>query len=77
MVIVYVKPSCVQCNRTKSHLDKLNIEYTTVDIFEDSNALEMIKSMGFMSAPVVHAGDDWWAGYNPDKIDAIAIDKGD
>lgn len=67
-VTVYTKPSCVQCDMTKKMLDKNNIEYSTVDITEDISAFEMIKGMGFMSAPVVITDTDSWAGFQPDKI---------
>jgi glutaredoxin-like protein NrdH len=67
-VTVYTKPACVQCDMTKKMLDKNNIEYNTVDITEDVSAFEMIKGMGFMSAPVVITDTDSWAGFKPDKI---------
>jgi glutaredoxin-like protein NrdH len=53
-------------------LDKLEIDYDTVDITEDEAALEMILSMGFKSAPVVISGDLAWAGFQPDKINLLA-----
>ncbi len=71
-VTVYTKPSCVQCDMTKKMLDKNNINYDTVDITEDISAFEMVKSMGFMSAPVVITDTDSWAGFQPDKIMKIA-----
>lgn len=71
-VTVYTKPSCVQCNMTYRALDKNGIEYNTVDITEDAAALELIKGMGYMQAPVVVAGEDHWSGFQPDKINALA-----
>jgi glutaredoxin-like protein NrdH len=71
-VTVYTKPSCVQCDMTKKMLDKNNIQYSTVDITKDISAFEMIKGMGFMSAPVVITDTDAWAGFQPDKINNIA-----
>ena len=62
VVTVYTKPQCVQCNMT----------YTKVDITEDAQALEMVKSLGYMQAPVVIAGDEHWSGFQPDKINALA-----
>jgi glutaredoxin-like protein NrdH len=49
-------------------MDKLKIEYTTVDITVDDKALEMLQEKGFRSAPVVITDNDSWAGFNPDKI---------
>ena len=71
-VTVYTKPACVQCNMTYRALDKLGIQYNTVDITEDPAALELIKSMGYLQAPVVIAGENHWSGFQPDKINALA-----
>lgn len=72
MTIVYTKPSCVQCDMTKRYMDKNGISYDTVDITQDSEALEMILSMGFSSAPVVISDKGSWAGFQPDKINLLA-----
>jgi len=71
MVTIYTKPKCVQCNATKHALDKKGIGYQSVDITEDAAALERIKGMGYMQAPVVITDTDSWAGFRPDKIDAL------
>lgn len=72
MTTVYTKPSCVQCEMTKRMMDKIGVEYTTIDITQDPAALDMIMNMGFSSAPVVISGEDAWAGFQPDKITALA-----
>lgn len=72
MTTVYTKPSCVQCDMTKRLLDKNGVAYTTVDITQDPAAYEKIVAMGFMAAPVVITESDSWAGFNPEKINAIA-----
>lgn len=72
MTTVYTKPSCVQCDMTKRYMDKNGIEYTTVDITQDQEALDMILGMGFSSAPVVISGDLSWAGFQPDKINLLS-----
>jgi len=71
MITVYTKPSCVQCEATKRMMDKLSIEYSTVDISVDTDAFDMIVSKGFKSAPVVITDKDSWAGFNPDKISGL------
>ena len=53
-------------------LDKLGVQYNTVDITEDPAALEFIKGMGYLQAPVVIAGENHWSGFQPDKINALA-----
>jgi glutaredoxin-like protein NrdH len=72
MVIVYTKPSCVQCEATKRMMDKLNISYSSVDITENSEAAEMLISKGFKAAPVVITDTDAWSGFDPDKISELA-----
>ncbi len=72
MVTVYTKSGCVQCNATYRKLDATGIEYTVINVEEDADALEYIKSLGHLQAPVVVAGEDHWSGFNPGKIDALA-----
>jgi len=72
MTTVYTKPSCVQCDMTKKMLNKIGVDYNTVDITEDSAAMEMVLGMGFKSVPVVITDNDSWAGFNPDKINSLA-----
>ena len=72
MTTIYVQPACVQCEATKRFLNKNNIEYATVDITEDLDALDMIKGMGFSAAPVVITENDAWSGFQPDKLEGLA-----
>jgi glutaredoxin-like protein NrdH len=53
-------------------MDKLGVEYTTVDIADNPEELDKLVSMGYRSAPVVFAGNDSWSGFQPDKITALA-----
>lgn len=75
---VYSKPACVQCNSTYRAMDKKGITYQTVDMSQDEEALEVMKSLGFMQAPVVVNRDadgnivSSWSGFDPEKIDALA-----
>lgn len=72
MTTVYTKPSCVQCDMTKRYMDKIGVEYETVDITQDTAAFDMILGMGFKAAPVVISGDLSWAGFQPEKINLLA-----
>lgn len=71
-VIVYTKPNCVQCTATFKKLDELGIDYATVDLTEDNEALERLKERGYLQAPVVETGDSIWSGYRPDRVKALA-----
>lgn len=68
MVTVYTTPSCTQCKMTKRELDGLGVSYTEVNLLEDEEAMARIKEKGFLAAPVVNAGEDWWSGFKPDKL---------
>lgn len=72
-VTVYSKPSCRQCDSTTRHLDKLGIEYVKTDVMADPVALETIKNMGYLQAPVVVTEDGHhFSGYRPDELDKLA-----
>lgn len=71
-VTVYSKPACVQCNATYRALDKKGIAYETVDMSQDVDALERVRALGYMQAPVVMAGAEHWSGFRPDKIEELA-----
>ncbi|WP_265521916.1 glutaredoxin-like protein NrdH [Oerskovia flava] len=71
-VTVYSKPACVQCDATYRALDKKGVEYTVVDISQDAEALELVRGLGYLQAPVVVAGDTHWSGFRPDQINALA-----
>ncbi len=70
-VTVYTKPSCVQCDATKRTLDKIGVSYSTIDVTENEEAFDMLIEKGFKAMPVVNAGDDWWSGFNPEKINGL------
>ncbi|GAB3171922.1 redoxin NrdH [Myceligenerans halotolerans] len=71
-VTVYSKPACVQCDATYRALDRKGIEYSVVDITQDTAALEMVRGLGYLQAPVVVAGDAHWSGFRPDRIMELA-----
>jgi glutaredoxin-like protein NrdH len=67
--IIYTKPNCVQCDATKRYFDNKGVAYTTVDITQDSDALDRLIAEGFKAAPVVNIDTHWWSGFQPDLID--------
>ena len=74
-VTVYSLPNCVQCDSTKRMLKKNEIDFEEVDMSQDPIALEMVKSLGYTSAPVVIAGEDHWSGFRMDKIQNLSDRK--
>jgi glutaredoxin-like protein NrdH len=73
MTTVYTKPNCVQCDMTKRMMDKLGVDYDTVDIVENPEELDKLIALGYRAAPVVITDDgESFAGFQPDKITALA-----
>lgn len=72
-VTVYTKPSCVQCTATYRALDSKGIEYEILDLSADETALETVKGLGYLQAPVVITDEDHWSGFRPDKISELAV----
>ena len=72
-VTVYSKPSCVKCTATYRALDQRGVEYNVVDISEDKAAYDLVRGLGYLQVPVVMSGADHWAGFRPDKINALPV----
>ena len=71
-ITVYSKPSCVQCTATYRALDKKGLEYEILDVSVDEQALETVRGLGYMQAPVVVSEGDHWSGFRPDRIEELA-----
>lgn len=52
-VIVFSKPSCVQCNGTYRSLDKNDAEYQSIDLTQNLAAYNFVVGLGSSAAPVV------------------------
>ena len=69
MLTVYSKKSCVQCNATYRALNDKGVEYDVVDMSEDAQALQKVKDLGYLQAPVVITPEgEHWSGFRPDLI---------
>ncbi len=72
MITVYTRPDCQPCKATKRTLEQLKAAYTLVDVTEHPEALDLIRGLGYLQAPVVVArvGDEefHWGGFSPDKL---------
>lgn len=54
MITVYSKPNCPYCDQAKIWLEKNNLEFITVDVTEDLEALEFLKEKGHRSVPQIY-----------------------
>ena len=80
-ITIFEKPTgCFGCKETKELFDAAGVQFTTVDITTNPNALEYVTDeLGYSQAPVVvyekDGSEDHWSGLNPTKINqVIALD---
>lgn len=73
-ITVYTSPGCQPCKATIRKLNQLGIEHNRIDVTQDDEALAYIKSLGYLRAPVVVAGDQHWGDYRPSRIEELAAD---
>lgn len=57
MIKVYTSHSCFYCTLAKNYLDNLEIEYETLNIQEDSDALDFFVKSGFRTVPQIFVND--------------------
>ena len=57
MIKVYTSHSCFYCTIAKNYLDNLEIEYETLNIQEDSDALDFFVKSGFRTVPQIFVND--------------------
>jgi glutaredoxin-like protein NrdH len=72
LVTIISSPGCQPCRISKMHMDRKGIEYTERNVADDPEALELAKSLGYNSSPVIIAGDRHWSGLRLDLIDSLA-----
>ncbi|MGD8171316.1 glutaredoxin-like protein NrdH [Vibrio sp. TRT 21S02] len=70
-VIIYSKPACVQCVATQKAMAAKNIRYKSIDLTQDSHALEKVQALGYREVPVVVVGERHWSGFRPDMINTL------
>lgn len=69
--VVYTKPECRNCDKTKAYFDTKGITYTVIDITEDTAAYDYVtKELGYSQAPVVRhtKTGEHWSGLRRDKL---------
>lgn len=53
-------------------MEREGVAYSTVNIMDDPTALEKVKELGYLQAPVVVAGEETWSGFQPERIKKLA-----
>jgi glutaredoxin-like protein NrdH len=73
-ITVFGKPGCQQCRMTTRHLDRLHVEYTYRDITTDQDAHDTVTMLGYLTLPVIVAGNAHWSGFRDEQLDKLAED---
>ncbi|KHD44446.1 glutaredoxin-like protein NrdH [Streptococcus hongkongensis] len=68
MITIYSKNNCMQCKMTKKFLDQNGATYQEINIDEQPDKVDYVKSLGFASAPVIERGDTVFSGFQPTKL---------
>jgi glutaredoxin-like protein NrdH len=71
MITLYSLPACVQCETTKRYLNKNGIEFTEINMADNTDALDRVRDMGYTQAPVVVVGDTSWSGFRLDSLQKL------
>ena len=71
---IYSAPWCSDCRRLKKRLDECNVNYTEVDIDNNSAAIDyLVKKTGHKAIPYIEIGGKWmirgWHKEKPSRWD--------
>lgn len=66
--LVITKNDCANCDETKDLFNELEAKYIVINMDEQPEWRDRIKSMGYRQAPVVITNDAKWSGFNEDAI---------
>ena len=68
MIKIYSKPNCVKCTYAKKYLTDKNVEFQEIDVFENAEALQMLRDEGYAELPVVDIEGERHSGFRPEIL---------
>ena len=68
MITIYSKPNCMACNFSKKYLEDKGVEFEEINVFEDAEALAMLRDKGFSQMPVVVINGEFHTGFQPNLL---------
>lgn len=72
MVKIYTKYNCVQCKMSKKLMDSLGIDYEAINVEDEPEYVDRLKSSGFKQLPVIEYDSELlFSGFNPAKIKSL------
>lgn len=57
MITLYSKPDCPHCDQAKKYLETHNIDFETINVMENVDALMFLKGQGHKTVPQLYVGD--------------------
>ena len=71
-ITVFTKPACPDCKSTKDFLDRAEIEYNTIDAYEEATAFDfVVNTLGVKTMPAVVIHDGPWWEFKPEPDVAL------
>lgn len=68
MIKIFSKPNCMQCNFAKKYLNEKGVEFKEINVFDDAEALAMLRDKGFSQMPVVSMDGEFHTGFQPNLL---------
>ena len=56
------------CNFSKKYLEDRGVEFEEIDVFQDAEALAMLRDKGFSQMPVVSIDGEFHTGFQPNIL---------
>jgi glutaredoxin 3 len=63
MIKIYSTEFCSFCTKAKELLDDMGIPYENINIYEDTDGMEVMREMEFTTVPQILVEDMWIGGY--------------
>ena len=67
-ITVYSKPNCVRCEMAKRYLNDKGVPFEEVDVFENAEALQMLRDEGYSEMPIVDINGERHTGFQPNVL---------
>ena len=61
----------MQCNFAKKYLQDKDVKFEEINVFEDAEALAMLRDKGFSQMPVVDVNGEFHTGFRPDVLSKV------
>ena len=59
------------CNFSKKYLEDKGVEFKEINVFEDAEALAMLRDKGYVQMPVVSIEGEFHTGFRPDVLSKV------